>query len=139
LTEGHLDSISIHQFDHTLSNSQKAYYYFQRGKLLGIFNSYHQASEENLFKSIKLDPVNKDAWVCLGECYWKKGDLDKADSCFRWALNEFNQKEIMVRLAMVIRRKATCRKDIEESIKLCQDSLKIDIKYSDGWGKPSLI
>ena len=36
---------------------------------------------------MKLGPTSIDAWVELGECYWKKGDVDNSYRCFQGALN----------------------------------------------------
>lgn len=147
ITEQDLDLISTHDFDPTLTNTQKAYYFYQRGRLLNIFDHHHLASQQNLEKSVKLNPKCLDAWKCLGECYWKNGNLKAAESAFRWALGVENCKSTMLLLAMVIRRKAITKVELEESIKLCKDSLKLQLEESrkdgfktystvdEGWGR----
>lgn len=37
---------------------------------------------------VKLNPSLADAWLCLGNCIWKKGDLASAKNCFSLALNK---------------------------------------------------
>lgn len=75
-----------HAFDATLSQSQKAYYHFLRGKLLAVLEKYSPASEVDLQKSVKLDPMNTFAWNALGEVYWKKGVLENSKRCFAMGL-----------------------------------------------------
>jgi tetratricopeptide (TPR) repeat protein len=130
VTEQEIDFISTHEFDPTLTNTQKAYYFYQRGRLLNIFDQHHLASQHNLEKSVKLNPQSQDAWKCLGECYWKNGNLKASESAFRWALGMHNCKSTMLLLAMVIRRKANTKLELEESIRLCKDSLKIELEES---------
>jgi tetratricopeptide (TPR) repeat protein len=102
--EEDLYEISTHNFDHTLSNHQKAQYHFLRGRLLNIFDSYNVRSEENLIVSVKLNPRNFLAWTELGECYWKKGDLKAAEECFKWILGIEKDKQALTNLAMIKRR-----------------------------------
>lgn len=73
-TELHL---SNHSFDPTLSNEQKAYYYYLRGYLYNILDYYHYLAEKNLSMAIKLDPNLSEAWSELAECYLKKHLLKK--------------------------------------------------------------
>lgn len=37
---------------------------------------------------VKLNPSLADAWLCLGNCIWKKGDLASAKNCFTLALSK---------------------------------------------------
>ena len=37
---------------------------------------------------VKLNPALADAWLCLGNCIWKKGDLSSAKNCFTLALSK---------------------------------------------------
>ena len=34
-----------------------------------------------------LEPNLVDAWIELGECYWKRGDVETAKTCFEGALS----------------------------------------------------
>lgn len=106
ITESDLREISVHNFDPTLSSQQKAYYYYLRGRLFNVFDGYNQSAEDNLCKAVKLNPRFVQAWKELGECFWKKGDLDASENCFRWILDLDNSKLFaLARLAMVTRRK----------------------------------
>lgn len=45
---------------------------------------------------VKLNPSLADAWLCLGNCIWKKGDLSAAKNCFILALSKVNVCKINV-------------------------------------------
>lgn len=83
-----IDLISTHSFDPTLSSSQKAQYYTLRGKILNVFDGFSEQAEYNLQKATKLDPNLIEAWIHLGESYYKKRDLNSAEYCFRWGMNK---------------------------------------------------
>ena len=44
-------------------------------------------AEQLLSKAVKLEPNLVDAWIELGECYWKRGDVNTAKTCFEGALS----------------------------------------------------
>jgi tetratricopeptide (TPR) repeat protein len=134
VTEEDLDEISTHDFDPTLSNSQRAKYHFLRGKVLNIFESYHPGALDNLSKSVKLDPYSIEAWKELGECFWYKGDLEQSQNCFEYILdlNE-NQPQALVLLSMVKRRAGSVASDFVESIQLCKKALEMDPGFIEAW------
>jgi tetratricopeptide (TPR) repeat protein len=80
--------ISTHSFDPTLSTSQKSRYYYIRGKILNVFQFFNESAEINLQKATKLDPTLIDAWIQLGESYYKKGNHQSAMFCFQWGLEK---------------------------------------------------
>ncbi|KAJ3273843.1 hypothetical protein HDV01_003821 [Terramyces sp. JEL0728] len=133
LAELDLDLVSSHDFDPTLSNKQKSFYLYLRGRLLNIFDLYHPYAEENLCRSVKLEPKFCDAWVELGECYWKKGDLDAAENCFNWVLDLEPSKKALISMAMIKRRQQSDDVHLNESIRLCKKALALDITYSPAW------
>ena len=65
----------------------KADYFMLRGKALNVISAFSQEALDMLTKAVKLDPKLVDAWVQLGECYWKKKDVEAARNCFQGALN----------------------------------------------------
>ncbi|URE39952.1 Tetratricopeptide repeat protein [Musa troglodytarum] len=67
-----LDSLPLEQRKSPL---QRANYEYLRGKMLDV----------------KLNPSLADAWLCLGNCIWKKGDLPSAKNCFSLALSKANK------------------------------------------------
>ena len=58
-----------------------------KGKALNIRAGHSVAAQEALAKAVKLDPKLAEAWVHLGECYWKNQDVQSAKDCFEGALN----------------------------------------------------
>lgn len=79
--------VSDHFFDHSLSQSQKAYYHFIRGQFYNFLPNYCPIAESNLTQAVKWDPKLVKAWNRLGECVWKRDDLNTARFCFETALN----------------------------------------------------
>lgn len=54
----------------------------------------HFDSEWILILQVKLNPSLGDAWLCLGNCIWKKGDLPSARNCFSLALSKVRNAPI---------------------------------------------
>ena len=48
---------------------------------------YSEEGLQCLAKAVKLEPKLVEAWNHLGECYWKKKDVENARNCFTGALN----------------------------------------------------
>ncbi|RVX12644.1 Tetratricopeptide repeat protein 5 [Vitis vinifera] len=89
---------------------QRGTYEFLRGKILDVFPDYRKEAEDHLSKAVKLNPSLADAWLCLGNCIWKKGDLASAKNCFTLALGKGSNKEILCQLSMLERRMAPGKK-----------------------------
>lgn len=49
--------------------------------------NYDPLAQDSLSRAVKLDPKLVEAWNCLGECYWKCGQVEAARNCFVGALN----------------------------------------------------
>lgn len=58
---------------------------FARGKALNVKPDFDEEALELLSRAVKLNPLMADAWVELGNCFWKKGDLNPALNCFESA------------------------------------------------------
>lgn len=48
---------------------------------------YDPMAQDALSKAVKMNPKLVEAWNCLGECYWKNGQVEAARNCFAGALN----------------------------------------------------
>lgn len=68
------------------SSEETARCLFLQGKALNVTAEYDPRVLDALSKAVKLDPKLLEAWNCLGECYWKKGDVEAARNCFTGAL-----------------------------------------------------
>ncbi|KAF3339762.1 tetratricopeptide repeat protein 5-like isoform X2 [Carex littledalei] len=102
-----LDSIPLEQ---RKSPQQRAMLEFLKGKILDV----------------KLNPSLVDAWLCLGNCIWKKGDLISAKSCFTHALSKGSNKKVLCQLSMLERSMSQGKEDqatlVDESIKHAKEA-----------------
>ncbi|XP_030529276.1 tetratricopeptide repeat protein 5-like [Rhodamnia argentea] len=116
---------------------QRATYEYLRGKILDVFPDYKKEAEEHLSKAVKLNPSLADAWLCLGNCIWKKGDLPSAKNCFNLALSKGPNKEILCQLSMLERKMAQGSDNqaeiVEESIKHAKEAIALDVKDGNSW------
>ncbi|KAF0929038.1 hypothetical protein E2562_015165 [Oryza meyeriana var. granulata] len=116
---------------------RRAVYEFLRGKILDVFPDYHKEAEDHLSKAVKLNPSLVDAWLCLGNCIWKKGDLASAMNCFSLALSKGADKKILCHLSMLERSMAQGSEDqaqlVEESIKHAKEAVMLDIRDGNSW------
>ncbi|KAF7132666.1 hypothetical protein RHSIM_Rhsim09G0101300 [Rhododendron simsii] len=116
---------------------QRATYEYLRGKILDVFPEYRKEAEDHLSKAVKLSPSLADAWLCLGNCIWKKGDLPSAKNCFTLALNKGPNKKILSQLSMLERRMAQGAENqaeiVEESIKHAKEAIMLDVKDGNSW------
>ncbi|KAJ1283726.1 hypothetical protein BS78_03G148500 [Paspalum vaginatum] len=119
------------------SPQQRGVYEFLRGKILDVFPDYCKEAEDHLSKAVKLNPSLLDAWLCLGNCIWKKGDLSAARNCFSLALSKGSDKKLLRQLSMLERSMAQGSEDqvllVEESIKHAKEAVIIDIKDGNSW------
>ena len=60
---------------------------YLKGKALNVLPEHSPEAERLLASAIKRDPSLADAWVSLGECYWKKGNVQQAHDCFTSSIN----------------------------------------------------
>ncbi|XAR72287.1 hypothetical protein NMG60_11018874 [Bertholletia excelsa] len=129
-----LDSIPA---DQRKSPTQRATYQYLRGKLLDVFPDYRKEAEDHLSKAVKLNPSLADAWLCLGNCIWKKGDLSAAKKCCTQALNKVPNKRILCQLSMLERKMAQGADNqaeiVEESIKHAKEAIMLDVKDGNSW------
>ncbi|GAB2226642.1 hypothetical protein Droror1_Dr00022457 [Drosera rotundifolia] len=130
-----LDSIPQ---EHRKSPIQRARYEYLQGKVLDVFADYKKEAEDHLSKAVKLNPSLVDAWLSLGDCFWKKGDLLSAKNCFVLALKKVGQdKKILCQLSMLERKMAQGSQNqaeaIEQSIRHAKLAIKLDVKYGNSW------
>nr|KAJ0201414.1 hypothetical protein LSAT_V11C600307540 [Lactuca sativa] len=106
-------------------------------------------AEDHLSKAAKLTPSLGDAWLCLGNCIWKKGDLPATRNCFTLALCKGPNKRILSQLSMLERGMAQGKKHflffqcgadnqeeiVAESIKHAKETIALDVKDGNSWSK----
>ncbi|XP_037412850.1 tetratricopeptide repeat protein 5-like isoform X1 [Triticum dicoccoides] len=131
---GVLDSLPPEQ---RKSPEERVIYEFLMGKILDAFPDYCKEAEEHLSKAVKLNPSLVDAWLCLGNCIWKKGNLASARNCFLLALSKGADKKILCQLSMLERSMAQSSEDqallVEESINHAKEAVMLDIKDGNSW------
>ncbi|VAH60612.1 unnamed protein product [Triticum turgidum subsp. durum] len=119
------------------SPEERVIYEFLMGKILDVFPDYCKEAEEHLSKAVKLNPSLVDAWLCLGNCIWKKGNLASARNCFLLALSKGADKKILCQLSMLERSMAQSSEDqvllVEESINHAKEAVMLDIKDGNSW------
>ncbi|KAM3269667.1 tetratricopeptide repeat protein 5 [Capsicum chacoense] len=116
---------------------QRATYEYLRGKILDAVPVYKKEAEDHLSKAVKLNPSLVDAWLCLGNCIWKKGDLNAAKNCFTFALGKGPNKNILCQLSMLERKLAQDAENpeeiVDESIKHAREAITLDVKDGYSW------
>ncbi|XP_054825132.1 uncharacterized protein LOC129322780 isoform X2 [Prosopis cineraria] len=131
-----LDSISPEE---RKSPMQRATFEYLRGKILDVCPDYNKEAEEHLSKAVKLNPSLADAWLCLGNCIWKKGDLSAAKNCLSLALSKGRDKNILCQLSMLKRKMSQGAENqaelVEESIQHAKEAITVDVKDGYSWCK----
>ncbi|KAK7390919.1 hypothetical protein VNO78_19114 [Psophocarpus tetragonolobus] len=129
-----LDSIPPEQ---RKSPMERATFEYLRGKILDVFPDYRKEAEDHLSKSVKLNPSLADAWLCLGNCIWKKGDLTAAKNCLSLALDKGPNKKILCQLSMLKRKMSQGVENqaelVEESIQHAKEAITLDVKDGNSW------
>ncbi|XP_009779107.1 uncharacterized protein [Nicotiana sylvestris] len=133
-----LDAIPIEKRE---SQDEAAMYLYLRGKLLDVSPAYNQEAERLLTDAVKLNSSVVDAWICLGTCVWKRGDLDKAKSCFNSGLEQDpNNKQLLLQLSVLERRQCIGETEVENPVEIINDCIKhvkeaitLDIQDGISW------
>ncbi|KAL6573765.1 hypothetical protein OROHE_002224 [Orobanche hederae] len=116
---------------------QRASYEYLRGKVLDVFPEYKKEAEDHLIKAVKLNPSLVDAWLSLGTCIWKKGDLASAKNCLTLGLSKGPNKGILCELSMLERRMAQGSENpvkiVDDSIKHAKEAIALDVKDGNSW------
>jgi tetratricopeptide (TPR) repeat protein len=77
--------MSVHISENAEQENRTMYLYL-KGRALNVIPQHSKEAEELLSRAVKLDPKLVEAWNELGECYWKKDDIQEAKNCFSGAL-----------------------------------------------------
>uniref|UniRef100_A0A2P2JRC7 Tetratricopeptide repeat protein 5-like n=1 Tax=Rhizophora mucronata TaxID=61149 RepID=A0A2P2JRC7_RHIMU len=129
-----LDSIPS---EHRQSKVDRAMYEYLKGKILDVVPEYRKEAEDHLSKAVKLNPLIVDAWLCLGNCIWKKGDLPSVRNTILRSLSKGPNKRILCLLSMLERRMAQGAENqeeiVSESIQHAKDAIALDIKDGNSW------
>ena len=129
--------ITLAKLDKLEDKNDKADMCLFRGKALNVLPAHNSMAEEYLSKAVKLNPKLSEAWLHLGECYVKKGDVEAAKNCFLNVLTANKDKAALRNLSMVIRQLSKSSKDsislIEESVEKAKEAVQLDIRDGYSW------
>ena len=82
----------------------KALYLSLRGRALNVLPEHSPEAELCLSRAVKYDPQLIEAWIALGESYWKCGRVQQAHDCFTGSLSHRKTKEALRNLSIVQRQ-----------------------------------
>merc|ERR1711953_163235 len=95
-----LDQLALKEDIEEETLEKKAYRTYLKGRVLNVAPDHCPEAEQLLSKAVKLEPNLVNAWIELGECYWKRGEVETAKTCFEGALSHvmtssFVDKQLM--------------------------------------------
>jgi len=127
------DSIALRS---DLDDKAKILYF--RGRALNVTTDHSPESESLLSKAVKLEPSFVEAWNELGECYWKRAQVDNAQNCFEGALNHRQNKVSLRSLSIVMRQKTSGQhedrvRNIEAGLSKARDAVQLDTSDGFSW------
>ena len=83
-----------------------------------------------------------DAWISLGNCFWKKGDLLAAKNCFVECQEYGSSRKAVRCLSMLLRQMGSNPEEKSANIHLslvkAKEALKLDITDGESWCKSEL-
>ena len=113
--------------------------WYLRGKALACTEEGRAsaAAERLLSGAVKLDPQLIDAWNCLGECFWERGELETARHTFLGALEFERNAASLCHLSMLLRNLSGAAGLSEamllESVSLAKESVRMDPSAARSW------
>ncbi|XP_067137612.1 tetratricopeptide repeat protein 5-like [Centruroides vittatus] len=117
--------------------NNKAQFHMLKGQILNVESDFDQEALESLSKSVKLNPKLFEAWNHLGECYWKKGDVQAARNCFEGALKHSKNKVSLRNLSMVLRQLGNTPQEkadnIQSGIDKAREAVQMDVEDGKSW------
>lgn len=115
----------------------RAHRLWLRGEaVLGIDDTCPCPDAENLLtRAVKLDPSLVEAWNALGECYWRRGELNLSCHCIRRGLERRRTAQGLRTLSMLLRQPASAltADTASESVALAREALSIDLDSCQSW------
>ncbi|GFX14879.1 tetratricopeptide repeat protein 5 [Trichonephila clavipes] len=120
-----------------LNGLKKAEYDLLRAKALNVLPDFNSEALEILTRLVKFHPKLIQAWNELGTCFWKKGDIKAAKSCFESALREEKNVESLRSLSMILRQVGQTPEEklakIHESLEKAKEAVNLNIQDGKSW------
>jgi Flp pilus assembly protein TadD len=114
--------------------------YYLRGKAIASTEEGRLSDEAErlLADAVKLKPSLNDAWNCLGECFWERGELDTARHTFHGALEHERTCATLCHLSMLLRMSSLAtghREDslLLESVMLAKEAARLEPSNANAW------
>ncbi|XP_054713121.1 tetratricopeptide repeat protein 5-like [Uloborus diversus] len=108
-----------------------------KAKALNVLPDFNPETVEILTKLVKFHPKNVEAWNELGTCFWKKGDIKAAKSCFESALREGKNAESLRNLSMVLRQIADTPEEklpnVHLSLEKAKEAVNLNLQDGKSW------
>lgn len=108
-----------------------------KAKALNVLPDYNPEVMEILTKLVKFHPKLVEAWNELGTCFWKKGDLKAAKSCFESATREGGNSESLRNLSMILRQIEDSPEDklanIHLSLEKAKEAVNLNLQDGKSW------
>ncbi|KAL1528059.1 hypothetical protein AB1Y20_009425 [Prymnesium parvum] len=117
----------------------KARLSYLRGKALASTAAGRDSEEAErlLADAVKLQPSLNDAWNCLGECYWSRGEHEMARYTFLTALEHGRTADTLYHLSMLQRMigrpGASTETVLQESVQLAKEAVRLDASSARTW------
>ena len=129
------------------SPEEQALLWCLRGKAatLGEAGQASKEAEALFADAVKLDPSLVDAWNCLGEVFWHRGDVTTARFTFEGALGHERAPQTLFNLSMLLRTIAARNSSpdrgpgpetatwLGESVDLAKESVRRDARSGKYW------
>jgi len=133
-----LDNLTLKEDIDQDNNAKKAHRTYLKGRTLNVVPDHSPEAEQLLSKAVKLEPNLVDAWIELGECYWKRGDVETAKTCFEGALSHGENKVALRNLSIVMRQYNSDNpedrlRNIEAGLTRAREGVQLDTKDGISW------
>ncbi|GFU17427.1 tetratricopeptide repeat protein 5 [Nephila pilipes] len=120
-----------------LNGLKKAEYDLLKAKALNVLPDFNSEALDILTRVVKFHPKLIEAWNELGTCFWKKGDIKAAKSCFESALREEKNAESLRSLSMILRQVGQTPEEklakIHESLEKAKEAVNLNIQDGKSW------
>ena len=120
------------------TNEMKAKRTYLKGRALNVVPDHCSEAEQLLSKAVKLEPNLVNAWIELGECYWKRDDVETAKTCFEGALSQGQNKVALRNLSILMRQLSASSseerlRNIEAGLTRAREAVQLDTKDGISW------